>query len=169
MSVKSSLSYLPKGNAIKKMYMLPISVPGMYFCKFLILTALLLVAVALQNLALMKIGMTELPAFDLGTLLRFAGYSFVTSMPVLSFMLMVASRFENMWIPLGVGVAGFLSGMALATSDFDFLMVHPFVVMLKPAVAMSAQPDGVVVCISVIETVLFLAAGLWMAKILRYE
>jgi hypothetical protein len=48
-------------------------------------------------------------------------------------------------------------------------MVHPFVVMLKPAVAMSAQPDGVVVGISVIETVLFLASGLWMAKILRYE
>jgi hypothetical protein len=90
-------------------------------------------------------------------------------MPVLSFMLLVASRFENMWIPLGVGVAGFLSGMALATSDFAFLMVHPFVVMLKPAVAMSAQPDGVVVGISVIETVLFLASGLWMAKILRYE
>jgi hypothetical protein len=160
-----------KGNAIKKMYMLPISVPGMYFCKFLILTALLLVAVVLQNLALMKIGITDLPqgAFDMGTLLRFAGYSFITSMPVLSFMLLIASRFENMWIPLGVGVAGFLSGMALATSDFAFLMVHPFVVMLKPAVAMSAQPDGVVVGISVIETVLFLASGLWMAKILRYE
>lgn len=90
-------------------------------------------------------------------------------MSVLSFMLFVSSRFENMWVPLGIGVAGFLSGMALATSDIAWLMVHPFVVMLKPAVAMSAQPDITVVIVSLIETVFFLCAGLWAAKNLRYE
>ena len=100
-----------KGNAVKKMYMLPVSVPGMYLCKFLILTFMLLVAVTLQNLALTKIGMTDLPqgTFEMGTLMRFAAYSFITSMPVLSFMLLISSRFENMWVPIGVGVAGFLS------------------------------------------------------------
>ncbi|MBQ2836553.1 MAG: ABC transporter permease [Peptococcaceae bacterium] len=160
-----------KGNAVKKMYMLPMSVPGMYLCKFLILTVLLLAAIALQNLALMKIGMTDLPqgSFEMNTLIRFAAYSFITSMPVLSFMLLISSRFENMWVPLGVGVAGFLSGMALANSEVAFLMVHPFVVMLKPAVAMSAQPDTMVTFIALIETILFLAVGLWMAKHLRYE
>ena len=107
-----------KGSAIKKMYMLPMSVPGMYLCKFLILTVMLFVAVALENLALMKIGMSDLPqgTFEMGTLLRFTAYSFLTSMPVLSFMVLISSRFENMWVPLGVGVAGFLSGMALASS-----------------------------------------------------
>ena len=99
----------------------------------------------------------------------FSLYSFITTMPTLSFMLLVASRFENMWIPLGVGVAGFLSGMALATADAALLMAHPIVVMLKPAVAMSAQPDVSVAVVSVIETVLFLGAGLWMAKRLQYE
>lgn len=160
-----------KGNAVKKMYMLPMSVPGMYLCKFLILTFMLLAAIILQNLALAKIGMTDLPqgSFEMMTVIRFAAYSFITSMPVLSFMLMISSRFENMWVPLGIGVAGFLSGMALANSDMDFLMAHPFVVMLKPAVAMSAQPDGAVIIASLIETLLFLAAGLWMAKNLRYE
>lgn len=160
-----------KGNAVKKMYMLPISVPAMYFCKFLIITVMFLVAVALQNLALAQIGMTDLPqgVFELGTLITFAGYSFITSMPVLSFLLLVSSRFENMWVPLGVGVAGFLSGMALVTSDMGLLLIHPFVVMLKPAVAMSAQPDITVTVVSIIETVLFLGAGLWMAKNLRYE
>lgn len=160
-----------KGNAVKKMYMLPMSVPGMYLCKFLILTFMLLIAIALQNLALTKIGMTDLPqgSFEMVTLIQFAAYSFITSMPVLSFMLLIASRFENMWVPLGVGVAGFLSGMAFANSDMDLLMAHPFVVMLKPAVAMSAQPDGTVIIVSLIETVLFLAVGLWMAKNLRYE
>ena len=160
-----------KGSAIKKMYMLPMSVPGMYLCKFLILTVTLFVAVALENLALMQIGMNDLPqgTFEMGTLLRFTGYSFITSMPVLSFMVLISSRFENMWVPLGVGVAGFLSGMALASSDAAVLMVHPFIVMFKPAVAMSAQPDMLAVLFALVETLLFLGAGLWMAKNLRYE
>lgn len=160
-----------KGSAIKKMYLLPMSVPRMYLCKFLILTVMLFVAVALENLALMKIGQSCLPqgTFEMGTLLRFAAYSFITSMPVLSFMVLVSSRFENIWIPLGIGVAGFLSGMALATSAATVLMVHPFVVMLKPAVAMSAQPDRLVVLLALTETLLFLGIGLWMAKKLRYE
>lgn len=160
-----------KGNAIKKMYMLPVNVPGMYLCKFLILSTLLFVAVALQNLALMRIGMTDLPqgAFEMGTLFKFAGYSFITSMPVLSFMVLISSRFENMWVPLGIGVAGFLSGMALANSSINLLMIHPFVIMLKPAVAMSAQPDTTAIIAACIETLAFLGAGLWMAKNLRYE
>ncbi len=44
-----------KGSAVKKMYMLPVSVPSMYLCKFLILTVMFLVAIVLQNLALAQI------------------------------------------------------------------------------------------------------------------
>lgn len=160
-----------KGSAIKKMYMLPMSVPAMYLCKFLILTVMLFVAVCFQNAALAVIGIKDLPlgSFEAQTLIFFAGYSFITSMPVLSFMVLISSRFENMWVPLGIGVAGFLSGMALATSNIPLFMAHPFVVMLKPAVAMSAQPDFAVVVIALIETILFLFVGLWTAKNLRYE
>ena len=160
-----------KGSAVKKMYMLPMSVPAMYFCKFLILTVMLLITIGLQYLALAKIGIMDLPkgTFELRTLLSFAGYSFTTSMPVLAFMIFVSSQFENMWIPLGIGVTGFLSGMALATSDIKWLCVHPFVVMLKPAVAMNAQPDMAIVIIALVETAVLLFAGLWTAKNLRYE
>ena len=160
-----------KGSAVKKMYMLPMSVPVMYFCKFLILTIMLFLAIAFQNLALTKIGLTDLPqgAFEFEAMLAFAGYSFITSMPVLSFMVFVSSRFENMWITLGIGVAGFLSGMALAASNNILLCVHPFVIMLKPAVAMSAQPDIIVVIFSLVETAIFLFSGLWAAKYLRCE
>ena len=160
-----------KGNAVKKLYMLPVSVPKMYLYKFLILTILLLIAITLQNLALIKIGMTDLPqgTFELPTLIRFAAYSFITSMPVLSFLLLISSRFENMWIPLGIGVAGFLSGMALANSDLAILMFHPFVVMLKPAVAMSAQPDKSIALVALTETVLFLAIGFGLANYTHYE
>lgn len=160
-----------KGSAVKKMYMLPMSVPAMYFCKFLILTIMFFIVIVFQNLALTKIGLADLPqgTFEFGTMLSFAGYSFITSMPVLSFMMFISSRFQNMWVSLGIGVAGFLSGMALALSNISWLCVHPFVVMLKPAVAMSAQPDITVVIFSLIETTLFLFAGLWAAKIKCYE
>ena len=160
-----------KGNAVKKMYMLPISVSNMYLCKFLILTVMFFAAITIQNLALMLIGMKDLPegTFEMGTLIKFALYSFITSMPVLSFMVLISSRFENMWIPLGVGVAGFLSGMALANVSSDLLLIHPFVIMLKPAVAMNAQPNITVVVVSLIATFLFLGVGLWTAKNIRYE
>lgn len=160
-----------KGNAVRKMYMLPVSVPTMYLCKFLLLTVMFLLAIVLQNLTLARIGMADLPdgTFKMGALLCFAGYSFITSMPVLSFMLLVSSRFENMWVPLGIGIAGFLSGMALANSDLTLLLLHPFVVILKPAVAMSARPDPTVTLVALAETLLFLAMGLWLAKYRRYE
>lgn len=97
-----------KGTAIKKMYILPVSVPKMYLCKFLVLTVLLFIAIVLQN-------------------------------------------------------------MALVNSSACLLLVHPFVVMLKPAVAMSAQPDNKIVMISMAETFLFLGMGLWMTEHLHYE
>ncbi|MCI9357425.1 MAG: ABC transporter permease subunit [Lachnospiraceae bacterium] len=160
-----------KESAIKKMYMLPMSIPTMYFYKYLILIIMFFIVIVFQNLALTIIGLTDLPqdTFEFETLLSFAGYSFITSVPVLSFMVLVSSRFENMWVPLGMGVAGFLSGMALAASNNMFLCVHPFVIMLKPAVAMSAQPDTIVVIFSLVETAIFLFSGLWAAKYLRCE
>lgn len=160
-----------RGCAIKKMYMLPVSVPGMYLCKFLILTLLLLLAIVLQNLALWKIGLTDLPqgTFEPGTLLGFTFYSFLTSMPVLAFELLVSSCSENMWIPLGVGVAGFLSGMALGTLKSGLFLIDPFIVMLKPAISMSAHPDVTVIIIALSETLLLLIAGLCRAKNRRYE
>lgn len=160
-----------RGNALRKMSLLPVSAPRMYLCKFLLLAALLAAAVALQNLALLCIGRAELPpgAFELGTLVRFASYSFVTSLPVLAFQLLVASRCEAIWLPLGAGVLGFLSGMALSTAKAGVFLADPFVVMLRPALAMSAQPDAAVARLAVLETLLFLAAGLWAAKNLHFE
>ena len=74
-----------------------------------------------------------------------------------------------MWIPLGIGVAGFLSSMALANVNLDLMLIHPFVIMLRPAVAMSAKPDITVAIAAVVASLLFLGIGLWMAKNLRYE
>lgn len=160
-----------KESAFKKMYMLPVKVSSIYLCKFLIMALLLLLAVILQNLALAQIGITCLPdgTFIMGSLMHFAGYTFLTSMPVLAFMLLTSLLFENMWITLGIGVAGFLSGMSLANSEFAVFLVHPFIIMLKPAVAMNTQPDRAVALAAWIETILFLTLGLWAARYRHYE
>lgn len=160
-----------RGNAVKKIYMLPASIASMYFWKFVILTFLLGVAVTIQNAALACIGLRDLPdgTFEITTLIYFAAYSFITSMPTLSFMIFISSHSSNIWIPLGIGVAGFLSGMACATIKTSALLLHPFVIMLKPAVAMSAAPDITVMAAAFIETAAFLLIGLWMAKKYYYE
>ena len=59
--------------------------------------------------------------------------------------------------------------MALANINFDLLLIHPFVIMLKPAVAMSAEPDMTAAIVAAAASLLFLGVGLWMAKKLRYE
>lgn len=58
-----------KGTAIKKMYMLPVSVCKIYLCQFLILTVLLLAEIVLRNMALLQIGLSDLPqgVFEMGT------------------------------------------------------------------------------------------------------
>ena len=160
-----------KGDAIKKMLVMPMQMPSMYGSKFLVLAVGLLIAVAMQNGVLALIGASSLPegAYDPGAVIAFAGYSLITSMPVLTLMLLVSSRIENMWIPLGIGVAGFLSAMALASVDSPLVLAHPFVLMLKPAIAMSAQPDFLAIAVSAAQTVIFLAAGLWLSGRRRYE
>lgn len=160
-----------KGNALRKMYMMPISIAKMYLSKFIILSLALMLTIVIQHLTLAGIGMKMLEQgnFKMLVLWLFAGYSYITAMPVLSFMLLLSSRFENMWITLGIGVIGFLSAMSLGTLDLSFLLLDPFVIMIKPAIAMSSIPDIQIIIIAVIETLFFLIIGFLMSKHLHYE
>ncbi|OPX42552.1 ABC-2 family transporter protein [Ruminiclostridium hungatei] len=160
-----------RGNALNKMMALPISISGIYFTKFAILTTLVAVGIALQNIALAIIGNLYLPegTFDAAVLLRFTVYSFVTSMPVLSFMLAVSSRFESMWITLGIGVAGFFSGMTMTTANSKLFLINPFVLIMEPAMSPNTVIDTTVIVLSISETIVFLVAGQMLMKHIRYE
>jgi hypothetical protein len=59
--------------------------------------------------------------------------------------------------------------MSLANYPTNLLLIHPIVLMLRPAVAMSAAPDPMISVVAIVETLVFLLAGLWMAKNLHYE
>ncbi len=160
-----------KGNAIRKMHMLPIRLPQLYLCKLSIITVSYGIAEIIQFVALAVIGRTNLPqgSFDVAVLAKFAAYTFVVSLPVISFMVLVSSRAENIWVPLGVGVAGLLSGIALASANVKVLLLHPFVAMFQPAIAMSTKPDGLVILFSSVATLVFSGLGIFLSKQQKLE
>ena len=154
------------GFAIKKMYVLPISMWKVFVAKFLIITSVFFIAIVIQNAALMWIGISKLGSdkFDMGVFLMFVLYSYITSLPVISFMLMIASLFENLWVTIGIGVAGFLSAVALQGDNAKYVLSHPFIVMFKPAIAMTAKSDLAVMLIAIFETIVFFAIGVVIAE-----
>ncbi len=160
-----------QGNAIKKMYMLPFKTSSIFKNKFYIWFVLLAFCIVVQNGALCIIGNIFLPngTFEFLTLVKYTGYCFVSSLPVLAFMLLVSSRCENIWITLGIGVAGFFSGMAMSLSNILLFLVNPFVLMMKPAVASTANIDINVLIYGLIETIVFFAFGWYLGKIKHYE
>ena len=139
--------------------------------KFYILFVLLAVCIVLQNGALCIIGNIFLPSgtFELLTLVKYTGYCFVSTLPVLAFMLLVSSRCENIWFTLGIGVAGFFSGMAMSLSDIAIFLINPFVLMMKPAVASTASIDMKVLILGFVETIIFFMVGWYLGKIKHYE
>ena len=68
-----------------------------------------------------------------------------------------------------IGIGGFLSGMALANINTYVLLVHPFIIMLKPAFVMRSYPDMKAILFSLIESLSFLAVYLWLAQNKKYE
>ena len=160
-----------QGNAIKKMYMLPFKTSSIFKNKFYILFVLLAVCIVLQNGALCIIGNIFLPSgtFELLTLVKYTGYCFVSTLPVLAFMLLLSSRCENIWFTLGIGVAGFFSGMAMSLSDIAIFLINPFVLMMKPAVASTASIDMNVLILGFVETIIFFMVGWYLGKIKHYE
>ena len=172
--VATSIAYNMEysGFAIKKMYVLPIPIWKIYVAKFCIIMTTFLVSILLEYCALGWIGVTTLGpgVFEGGTFLAFLLYTYVTSLPVASAMLLVSSLSENIWVTLGIGVGGFLSGMALVNLNTSNLMLlHPFILMLKPAVAMSASVNPVVVGIALAEVVLYFCIGVYASIAKKVE
>jgi hypothetical protein len=160
-----------RDNAIKKMYMLPYKTSNIFAIKYSILFVLLFSCIILQNLSLGIIGHLYLPigTFETSALLKYMGYIFFTSLPVLSFMLFISSRCKNIWHSLGIGIAGFFSGMAMTLSDTPLFLINPFVLMMKPAMASNISINTSIVIAALIETVFFYAIGWTMSKNRHYE
>lgn len=158
-------------NAIRKLYVLPFNNSLIYKNKLFLLFMLFLICIFLQNIALVIIGQIYLPkgSFDLLVLVKFAAYNFVTSLPVLTFMLMISSQLENIWWTLGIGILGFFSAMVMSDNHFLVFLINPFVVMLKPALVASLQVDKTIFLAAIFESILFFLTALYLIKTKHYE
>lgn len=154
------------GNAMAKMHVLPTRKSSIYASKFIILSALTVFCIAFQNIAVGAIGMVFLDPdkFKGAELLSFAFNALATSLPVMSFMLFVSSRCENIWTCLGIGLSGFFSGMTMAFNTNRLFLINPFVLMMKPAVSQSTNSDFAILSLSILYTFLFLAAGMFKSE-----
>ena len=154
------------GNAIRKMHMLPIKAYILYLNKLLICLVSLFVSVVMEHVGLFMVARFIFPSevLHIADFFTFGFYSFVSSLPVLSFMLLISSRNENVWIVIGIGVVGFLSGMTMAMGNGVVFLLNPFVLMLKPSVNSIIEPQALHVAISLASSVLFTLGGVFLAE-----
>lgn len=159
-----------EGNAIKKMYMLPIDISKMYVNKFILLVIYLFVAIFIQYIAMIKVGVNSLPGdYSVKQLIVLMLYTYITSLPVASFMLFIVSRLQSIWVSLGIGVVGFILGNLTITHKSKLLWVIPFDTIFRACGNRSAEVNGTLVCISIVVTLLFLVLGMYISKKKNYE
>lgn len=152
-------------HGLEKLWALALNMANVYFAKFLLLALALGLAIGLESLALLGIGLFVLPphTFSLSMWFGFSLYMVVLALPALSLMVWIASLFETIWIPLGIGVAGFFSAMALAQGS-NLWLINPFLLLLKPALLLQGKISWTLCLIALFETLLFLGLGLYTSQ-----
>lgn len=160
-----------RGNAVKKMYMLPVKIHGIYLSKLAICVIALFICILIEYIALFMIGRFVFPLeiLDISEFIIFAFYTFISSLPSLTFMLLIASRNENIWTVIGIGVVGFLSGMTMAMGNGIFFLLNPFVLILKPSISSVIEPQMLNLVISITESIIFTLGGVFLAEKTFYE
>lgn len=152
-------------EAIKKMAVLPIRKESLFLGKFILAAAAFAGTVCIEFSCIWLTGLAFLPAeaVNAAAVLQYACMAWASSLGVLSCMLFISSRTGNMWISLGTGVIGFLSGMSLVNLPSWICLLDPFVVMFKPVLAYNATADPSIVLASIVQSVFFLGAGCILA------
>lgn len=159
------------GNAVKKMHMLPVTMGGIYLRKFIICVFMFLVCLAIQYCTLFFMGgyFFHEEVFALKDFVSFGTYSFITSLPVLCFMLFISSINQRIWLVIGIGVLGFLSAMAMAMGQNPLFLANPFVLMLKPAIDSVLSPSSTYLVFAGVESLIFILGGFYVAEKSFYQ
>lgn len=144
-------------HAIKMKCTQPISITRIFFSKSCILFVEFCMVMLIEGCALAIIGNWYLPkgTFEWGLYLQYMSYLWLTSLPVLFFMGCVASYCRNLWVVLGIGVIGFISGIAMSFGMTDLALLNPFVIMFRPTIASDVMIQTHVVLWSCIEVGIF--------------
>ena len=159
-----SIEYI--NNGLRKMKTLPIKSGNLFIQKLIILVIVLALTYCIEFISLAILGEKHLPhgTFDAFVLIQFAFYTFLIILPCLVFMLIVSMLSPNMWITVGIGIVGLFSGMASIGIDNIVSSLNPFVLLLKPAMSLTTEIDSFILIISIIEIIVFLLIGIFIAN-----
>lgn len=160
-----------QGNAIQKLKTLPVDMGSVYLGKCLLVLTGYLCCVVVEFTALVLIGLRILPAgsFSFPELFRFFAVCFIGGLPSLTLMLLVSSQLKNMWVTLGIGIAGFFSMMAMGGGDNTLFYLNPFYLILQPALRRTLITDWIGVTFAVAETVIFTILGVLFSRYCHNE
>ncbi len=116
-------------NAIQKMQTLPLRESGIFFSKFVLMTCMCIVTLAVEALAFLFCSLQWFEKYqDLyPDLLKNFGYFLLLMLPAVLLALAIASTCTNMWISLGVGVICVFIASMITSTDYFFLQIFPFV------------------------------------------
>lgn len=155
-----------KNNGLRKMKTLPIKSGNLFIQKLIILVGTLALTYFIEFTILAILGSKYLPnnTFDLFVLLQFAFYTFLIILPCLVFMLIISLLSTNIWITVGIGIVGFFSGMSMIGLENMISNLNPFVLLLKPAMNLTTEMDIKVILISIIEIIIFVIVGIFIAN-----
>lgn len=107
-----------QNNAVKKIMTLPVNASHLYVVKLGVMLILFLFISIIELAALIYIGNNFLArnTFSIMLLLKFSVFVYLLSVPVIAAMMLISALCKNLWIALGVGVTGLISGMSVATA-----------------------------------------------------
>ena len=116
------------GNAIQKMQALPLRESGIFFAKFVLMTCMSIVTLAIEALALLFCSLRWFEKYEnlYPDLLKNFGYFLILMLPAVLLSLAIASACNNMWISLGVGVICVFTASMIVSTDHFILQIFPF-------------------------------------------
>lgn len=115
-------------NAIQKMQTLPLRESGIFFAKFVLMTCMSIVTLAIEALAFLFCSLQWFDKYDglYPDLLKNFGYFLILMLPAVLLALAIASACNNMWISLGIGVICVFTASMIVSTDYFILQIFPF-------------------------------------------
>lgn len=151
--------------ALRKMDMLPLSKPGLFFSKCLMLFGGCCGAVVLETVSLgFCIGYWfSLPDGWAAELSAHLGFSLLVLAPVVILMTAISSTCSNMWVTLGIGLLGSFVPIAVGQTD-SALIFFPFSMPLEFLQGMDGERIFRLALAACAEGILFSGAAVFYQK-----
>lgn len=155
-------------EGIKKMAALPVSIMRIYTGKTVIYLFTIFSALIMETAGLILTAQIFLPAETnaVGQIVLFMGSVFLLTVPGSLLMLLISALNSNMWITIGVGVAGLFSALGYgALGGNTAFLINPFSLIIYPAVHMNGYIPGWIIGIAIVESaVIFIISTILLKR-----